>query len=173
MSLQKSAKNCCNGQSSRVRRKTDEILRQLLRAQSKTAILGLHADLRKLTQSELEGLLNSLSGNAASTIRRQPRERVRGTGDGSPVSRVLHLLRSESKLTDREAIVELKRELGRSASSAELGEEKSLEDWARAFCDKAPAGELLSAALTVVEQLKAAQKRRSQRRPRRGRGPAF
>lgn len=144
-----------------MRRKTEEILRQLLRAQSKSAILGLHADFRKLTQSGLEDLLNSLSGNAGERIGRQPRERVRETGDGSPVSRVLHLLRSEAKLTDRQAIDKLNRELGGGLASTGLGDEESLEQWAKAICDKRPAGEILSAALTVVEQLKAAQKERS------------
>jgi hypothetical protein len=136
-----------------VRKKSAEILRVLLTEQSRSAIFGLHADLRKLTQAELGGVLEVLVSSAPERAPNVPR-----AGDGSPVSRILHLLRSEANLTDTEAIVELERELRDNAGFSGLPESESLEKWVRGACEIAPAGEILGAALTVVERAQAGQK---------------
>ena len=144
-----------------MRKKSEDILRLLLKGQSKSAILGLQADLRKLTQVELAGLLDSLNVSASDRADQGVRSQTRQSGDGGPVSRVLHLLLLEAKLTDEQAILELKRELGDSAASSGTTEEKSLERWARRASEIIPAGEIVGAALTVAERMKAARKSKS------------
>jgi hypothetical protein len=149
-----------------VRRKSKELLQLLLRAQSKSEILSLQSDLRKLTQNELATLLDSLNAGvpkSSGQVKRAP-------ADGSAAARIVHMLRSEAKLSDTEAIIELKRELGSAASSERLGEQESLENWVAAACAKIPPGEILGAALTVAERLSAARKDNLSRKKRNKKG---
>jgi hypothetical protein len=59
------------------------------------------------------------------------------------------------KLSDDAAIAELNLELGAGASDCKTS---SLEEWARAACQKTPPGKILSAAMTVVERIKTREK---------------
>jgi hypothetical protein len=132
-----------------VRKKSEEILRRLATAQPRSAILNLQTDLRKLTATELGRLLDALvqSGAVPSAAAKRG---IGATGDGGPVSRILHLLRSEAKLTDKEAIGELRKALG--ARVSELGERECLEKWVVAACENLAAGEIVSVALTLAER---------------------
>ena len=152
-----------------MRRKSKELLQLLLRGQSKSAILSLQADLQELTSGELGVLLDSLRADVPEKSG-QLKRRKRAPGDGSAASRVLHVLRSEAKLSDREAIIELERELGSRASPEGVGEQESMENWVAAASEKIPVGEILGAALTVAERVNIARNRGSPRKKRGRRG---
>ena len=138
-----------------MRKKSEDLLRLLLRTQSRSAIFGLQAELRQLTRAELEKILDSLIAGAPerSEERKTP---ARALGDGGPASRVVHLLRCEAKLSDAAAIAELKRELGSVVTLPT--EDEGLENWAKTICENTPAGEVVGAALTIAERAKAAEK---------------
>jgi hypothetical protein len=133
-----------------VRKRSAEILAQLCASAPKRAVVNALLDIKTLSKSELERLVDELkatqgAGRPART--RPPR------GDGGPVARIKRVLTIEAGLQPDEAIAHLRAELLRT-SRVSLPSGGSLEGWLKAALEALPAGEVLNAAMTIATRVR-------------------
>lgn len=138
--------------ASQVRKRSVQVLAKVCASFSKRAVLDTLRDVKSLSRSELEQLVDELR---ASQPMAEPAKRSRRTADGSPAARIRRVLGVEAGLPANEAIAQLRAELTKTVNGPLPSAAGSLEDWLEAVLDLVPAGEVLNAAMTIAKRVKA------------------
>ena len=133
-----------------VRKKSKEILEGVLRDNSRRAVEDFLIDVRSLAPEQLEVFVKpvrTLKGGGGNKVRTQGRK---SQVDGRPVSHILRLLRSETYLSDVDAVTMLAAILDLSPTMRTA----NIEDWIDWACKMRPSGEVLGAAMAISKRLR-------------------
>jgi hypothetical protein len=133
-----------------VRKKSKEILAGVLRDNSPRAVENFLIDVRSLSPEQLEVFVKPVR-----TIKHGVGNEARAQGhnsqvDGRPVARILHVLRSQTYLSDVDAVAMLAAILDLSPAMRTA----SIEDWIDWACKMRPSGEVLGAAMAISKRLR-------------------
>ena len=144
------ARNSCNVSSVHVRKKSKEILEGVQRDNSPRAVENLLIDVRSLAPEQLEVFVKParrLKHGGGNKMRAQGRK---SQVDGLPVSHILHELRSETYLSDVDAVTMLAAILDLSPAICTAG----IEDWIDCACKMRPSRVVLGAAMAIAKRLR-------------------
>jgi hypothetical protein len=141
-----------NAWDSQVRKRSAEILAQLCASAPKRAVVEALLDVKPLSRSELEQLVDTLK--AGPQLGRSPRPRS-AKGDGSPAARIKRVLTLEAGLPADQAMTQLRTELAKTTHASLPPITGPLDAWLKAVVAALPAGEVLNAAMTIARRAKA------------------
>ena len=135
-----------------MRKGSTKVLAKLCASFSRKAIIDALMDVKPLTKSELERLVDQLSkaprvDSAVIQTRRRPSRR--NDADGSPAARIKRLLTVEAGLSQEQSIDQLRLELV-NLPGVFLPKKTSFDRWLDAVLSRVPAGEVLNAAMTIA-----------------------
>lgn len=130
-----------------MRRQTTQILKVLARSYSAQAISSMAREVASLSQSEIKKLIEEDRPPTRARASRGPK--TVGSSDSSPSGRIVHLLKGEAGLTDKESIKALVVEVSKNRRLPTVSTNTTLLNWVKRVMIHVPPGELVSAALTV------------------------
>ena len=134
-----------------MRKRTAEVLSRLCASFTKRAVVDALLDVRPLSRSELERLVEKLKA----TPREPPTpKRARLKADGTPAARIKRVLTVEAGLSPHQAMTQLRAELATTTRASLPSAVGSLESWLNAVLEALPAGEVLNAAMTIAGRVK-------------------
>jgi hypothetical protein len=134
-----------------VRKRTAEVLASLCASFPKRAVIDALLDVKTLSKSELERLVDKLKAAPQQPPRpKQPRVKA----DGSPAARIKRVLTAEAGLSPDQAMSQLRAELARTTRASLPPAVGSLESWLKAVLEALPAGEVLNAAMTIAGRVR-------------------
>jgi hypothetical protein len=130
-----------------VRKRSMEILAHLCASAPKRAVIEALLDVKPLSKSELERLVDELKTMPQAV---RPPRRGQPRGDGSPAARIKRVLTVEAGLQSGQAISQLRAELLRTGHTSLPPARGTLDSWLQSALEALPAGEVLNAAMTIA-----------------------